>query len=66
MKTTRIKTAGMALAVALAGMAPVAAQAETEVILSYNQPATSAAWQEVMEPYAARKPSATGCSTSPG
>jgi len=54
MKTTRIKTAGMALAVALAGMAPVAAQAETEVILSYNQPATSAAWQEVMEPYAAR------------
>ena len=53
MKTSAFKAASMAIAVAVTSAAS-AAFAQTEVKLSYNQPATSAAWQEVIEPYAAR------------
>lgn len=53
MTLSRMKAAGFAMAMAVAGVATVA-QAQTELKLSYNQPATSAAWLEVIEPYAAR------------
>jgi len=53
MKLSGMKVAGFAMAIAITGAASVA-QAQTELKLSYNQPATSAAWLEVIEPYAAR------------
>lgn len=53
MKIDHIKVA--CLGVALATVSGVAqAQDPIEVRLSFNQPATSPAWQEVMEPYAQR------------
>lgn len=51
MKLSTIRAAGLVLAMALGG---TAAQAQTELKLSYNQPATSAAWTEVIAPYADR------------
>ena len=53
MKVSRIKAAGFAMAMAITSAATLV-QAQTELKLSYNQPATSAAWLEVIEPYAAR------------
>ncbi|SFQ16343.1 TRAP transporter substrate-binding protein [Tranquillimonas alkanivorans] len=53
MKASLIKAAGLAVTL---GFTVSAAHAEEpiEVKLSYNQPASSAAWQEVMQPYADR------------
>lgn len=47
----KAKTAGLALALALTG---TAVTAQTALRLSFNQPATSPAWTQAMEPYAAR------------
>ena len=57
MKISTFKTVGIALVVALTGSA---ALAETQVRLSYNQPETSAAWQQVIAPYADRLESLSG------
>ncbi|MGR3505658.1 MAG: TRAP transporter substrate-binding protein [Paracoccaceae bacterium] len=53
MKLTGLKATSIAMAVAFVGVTSVA-EAQTTLKLSYNQPATSAAWLEVIEPYAAR------------
>lgn len=51
MKVSTLKAAGLALAI---GLTATASLAETRLRLSYNQPETSAAWQQVMAPYADR------------
>ena len=51
MKLSKFKAAGLALAV---GLTATASFADTRLRLSYNQPETSAAWQQVMAPYAER------------